>query len=161
MSASSRKSSGFTLIEMLVTVVILVILLTIGVTSFRGIILNQRIKSASFDLFSALEQTRSEAIKRNASVTLKAGAASDGAWVTGWRLLDASSNILRSWSATSNVTITEAGGATTVTFARDGHLTTAAPKLEISPETSLNGVTSRCIQVSLNGRPSTQKGSCP
>jgi type IV fimbrial biogenesis protein FimT len=153
---------------MLVTMAIAGILLVIAVPSFRQLILNQGIKTASFDLFSALEYTRSEAIKRPADVVLLCAGnttANNGAWATGWRLgvTDCSSNPLRSWTTASKLAITEkAGGATSITFAKDGHMTApaTAPKLQIDPATSLAGVTSRCVQVDLVGRPRTQIGAC-
>jgi type IV fimbrial biogenesis protein FimT len=157
-----RGSGGFTLIEMLVTVTILGVLLAIAAPALQQLILNQGVKTASFDLYSALEYARSEAIKRNGSITLKAGAVTDGAWTTGWRVNDSASNSLRSWSPASGLAITEkVGSATAVTFAKDGHLTTAAPKLQVDPTPSLNGVTSRCVQVDLVGRPKALLGACP
>src|ERR1051325_11253135 len=98
MTTLARPSAGFTLIEMVITVTLLGVLLAIAVPSFQQLILNQGVKSAAFDAFSALEYARSEAIKRpGETVTLKAGATSDGAWSTGWRLLNGAGTILRSW----------------------------------------------------------------
>jgi len=155
-------TDGFTLVEMLVTLTTLGVLMAIAAPSFEQLILNQGIKTASFDLYSALEYARSEAIKRNGSITLKAGAVTDGAWTTGWRVNDSSSNALRSWSPASRLAITEkAVGATSITFAKDGHLTTAAPKLQVDPTTSWSGVTSRCVQVDLIGRAKALLGACP
>src|SRR5438128_1717675 len=96
-----RGTAGFTLIEMVITLTIVAILLSLAVPSFQQLILNQGIKAASFDLYSALEYARSEAIKRNANITLKAGAVTDGAWTTGWRVNDPSNNSLRSWTPAS------------------------------------------------------------
>src|SRR5690348_9314619 len=153
MKAFSRHGMGFTLVEMLVTLSVLGVLLTLAAPSFRQLILNQGIKSASYDLFSALQYARSEAVKRNGSISLRAGASADGAWTTGWRVVDASSNLLRSWSVASNLAIVEKANsnATVITFARDGHVTLPAlkPKVQIDPTTSTSGVTTRCIQVDL------------
>ena len=164
MRFATRTQTGFTLIEMIITLTIVGVLLTLAVPSFRQVMLNQGIRTASFDLYSALEYARSEAIKRGANVNVRAGdtTANDGSWSKGWRVRDASNNLLRSWTAASTVTIAEAGSATTVTFARDGHLTTGtAPKWQINPTTSMNGIDLRCIQVDLVGRPRTQMGACP
>ena len=163
MKAPIRTSAGFTLIEMLVTLTLIGVLLTIAVPSFRQLILNQGIKTASYDMFSALQFARSEAIKQNGNVSLRAGVATDGAWTTGWRVVDSSSNLLRSWTVASNLAITEeAGNATVITFARDGHVSapTALPKLQFDPTTTLSGVTTRCVGVDLIGRPRTQLGAC-
>ena len=162
--AQRNKSRGFTLVEMMVTVVVMVVLLGVAVPSFRQMIANQRVKTASFDLYSALSYARSEAIKRNATVTVRAGESVDGAWSTGWRIEDATSNLLRSWGAISSLTVsnTATGNATVLTFNSDGRLTTAAaPKLQIEPSTAVTGVSSRCVQISLSGRPTAQTGSCP
>jgi len=131
---------------MVVTVTMVGILLAIAAPSYEQLILTQGIKAASFDMYSALEYARSEAIKRNGSITLKAGAVTDGGWATGWRVDDNTSNSLRSWTPASRLVITEqAGDVTSITFAKDGHLTTAAPKLQIDPTTSSSGIArSKC-----------------
>ena len=118
-----RRAGGFTLIELVITVTLLGVLLSIAVPGMRQLTLNQGVKSAAFDLFSALEYARSEAIKRpSETVTLKAGANSDGAWSTGWRLLDGSGTKLRSWSVASNISVSDKNSLTQVTFAKDGHV---------------------------------------
>jgi Tfp pilus assembly protein FimT len=121
------------------------------------------VKSAAFDLYSALEYARSEAIKRPGEVvTLKAGAASDGAWSTGWRLLNGAGTKLKSWTVAANITVTDTNTTplTQVTFAKDGHLTDS-PKLEVKSATTYASVDARCIKVDLIGRASTKMGTCP
>jgi type IV fimbrial biogenesis protein FimT len=165
MRPPKRTLRGFTLIEMMIVLAVIGALLAIAVSSFRPVILNQGIKSAAFDLYSALQYARSEAIKTNGSVTLCAGdsTANNTQWTKGWRLDTTSAcnsaTPLRSWTAASSVVV--ASTATPVTFAKDGHLTSATPKVQIDPVASLNGVTSRCVQVDLSGRPRTQLGACP
>jgi len=159
-----QASAGFTLVELAVTVTLLAVLLSIAVPGLRQLTLNQGVKSAAFDVFSALEYARSEAIKRpGETVTLKAGASSDGAWSTGWRLLDGSGTKLRSWTVASNITVADKNGTplTQVTFTKDGHVSGAtAPKLEVKPTASVSGVDARCVEVDLIGRPRSKMGSC-
>src|SRR5689334_8652619 len=100
MHARRHSLRGFTLIELLVAIAVLVIGLGLGVPAFKQTIAAQRVKNASFDLFSALNYARSEAVKRNTSISLKAGASTDGAWTTGWRVVSGSTS-LRSWGSTS------------------------------------------------------------
>jgi type IV fimbrial biogenesis protein FimT len=154
-----RRHAGFTLVELVVTVALLGVLLSVAAPGLHQLTLNQGVKSAEFDLFSALEYARSEAIKRpGETVTLKAGASSDGSWSTGWRLL-ASGTKLRSWTVATNVTVADKNSLTQVTFGKDGHVT-AAPVLEVKPTTSVAGVDARCVQVDLIGRPSSKMGTC-
>lgn len=169
MKAVHSGHSGFTALELAVTVAIVAILIIIAVPSYQQLIANQGVKNASFDLFSALTYTRSEAIKRPTdTVVLCAGnsTSNDGAWATGWRLVvgPCSSNPLRTWTPASNLTISDkAGGATSITFGRDGHLSlpTTAPKIQVDPAVTLAGVTPRCIQIDLVGFPRTSSGACP
>ena len=169
MRAPIRTCAGFTALEMLITMLVLAVILVIAVPSFQQMIRNQGIKTASFDLFSALEYTRSEAIKRPGNiVTLCAGdsTANDGAWAKGWRLVisPCSSDPLRTWTTASSLIISDkAGGATSITFGKDGHVMSpaTAPKLQMDPAVSPAGVSSRCVQISLAGRPNTLVGACP
>ena len=155
-----RRAGGFTLIELVITVTLLGVLLSIAVPGMRQLTLNQGVKSAAFDLFSALEYARSEAIKRpSETVTLKAGANSDGAWSTGWRLLDGSGTKLRSWSVASNISVSDKNSLTQVTFAKDGHVA-SSPMLTVKSSATVSGVEPRCIQVDLIGRPNSKTGNC-
>lgn len=60
-----HSAQGVTLIELMVTVAVLAIVLGIGVPSFRGLILQQRISSSANEVLVGLASTRSEAIRRN------------------------------------------------------------------------------------------------
>ena len=67
------RQGGFTLIELMFTVVVMAVLLAIGVPNFRDFLRNSRMAAQGNDLLSALNLTRSEAVKRRAPVTLCAG----------------------------------------------------------------------------------------
>jgi type IV fimbrial biogenesis protein FimT len=81
---------GFTLVELMVTIIVLAILLGIAVPSFRDASLSSRLAAYSNDLVASAHLARSEAIKRNAPVTLCASedgatcAADDTDWIVGW-----------------------------------------------------------------------------
>ena len=85
-------ASGFTLIELLVTITIAAILLSIAVPSFRDAALGSRLSNIANDLNASVQLARSEAIKRNAPVTLCTstdGLACDVSddWEQGWIVL--------------------------------------------------------------------------
>ena len=69
-----RVLSGFTLIELMVTVAVASILAVVAVPAMAGLINANRINSASDNLTAALQLARSEAIRRGTSVTVCASA---------------------------------------------------------------------------------------
>ena len=59
---------GVTLVELLITLSIAALLVTVGIPSFRDIIANNRLATASNDLLFGLNLAKSEAIRRNQSM---------------------------------------------------------------------------------------------
>ena len=93
----TRKQSGLTLIELIVTLTLAIILSTLGVQSFEHLVGQSRADSSIYSLRTALALARSEAVSRNASVVLCrrvdtfqrcAGASARGRvdWSLGWLL---------------------------------------------------------------------------
>jgi prepilin-type N-terminal cleavage/methylation domain-containing protein len=66
----SRRQSGFTLWELLVTMVVAGILVAVGVPSFRDAQRNSALTAAANDLITGLLAARAEAVKRQVPVTL-------------------------------------------------------------------------------------------
>ncbi|MCH8537167.1 MAG: GspH/FimT family pseudopilin [Alkalimonas sp.] len=64
----SNRTRGFTLIELMVTVAVLVIVLTVAVPSFTNLINGNRLTSQANELLSAMTLARSEAIRLNRNV---------------------------------------------------------------------------------------------
>lgn len=81
---------GFTLIELIVTLVVASILLTMAVPGFTALIKNNRMTAQVNGLVVSLNLARSEAVKRGVSVTVcKRNSAGDdcnnaGDWQDGW-----------------------------------------------------------------------------
>lgn len=63
-----RHSTGFSLIEMMVVVVILGVIASLAAPSFSQWITNRRIRTAAESVLSGLQMARAEAVRRNASV---------------------------------------------------------------------------------------------
>jgi type IV fimbrial biogenesis protein FimT len=64
------KSQGFTLTELIITVAIAAIVLTIGVPSFQQTVRNNQATSQMNDLIGSLNLARSEAVKRGRRVVV-------------------------------------------------------------------------------------------
>ena len=83
------RSSGFTLVELMITVVIVAVLLSVVVPGVENIQNRNRMDTAAHALFTSLMFTRSEAIKRNSPVVMckssDASSCTDAAeWHHGW-----------------------------------------------------------------------------
>lgn len=105
-SRDSVRARGFTLIELMITIAVLVITLTLAVPSFRNIIQNNRSTALANELSSAINLGRSEAIKRGQEVRvcprnpLGTGCTGND-WTVGWlvRETGAGGAVLRVWDA--------------------------------------------------------------
>jgi type IV fimbrial biogenesis protein FimT len=77
----AMQSRGFTLIELVVTLVVLMTVSMLAIPAFQSSIGNSQIRTVTESIKSGLQQARTEAIKRNARVrfTLQ----SNGAWQIG------------------------------------------------------------------------------
>lgn len=90
MDMLASGSRGFTLIELMVTLVIAAILLTIGIPSFRDLMIRSRLSGQVQEFYGAISFARSEAIKRGNYVTIckSADGSSCGGntvnWSNGW-----------------------------------------------------------------------------
>jgi type IV fimbrial biogenesis protein FimT len=65
-----KKNSGFTLIELMITLFIVGVLLAVGVPSMRTFMQNSQLIASTNELLSALHVARSEALKLNRKVTI-------------------------------------------------------------------------------------------
>lgn len=76
------RKRGFSLSELLTTLAIALIVLGIGVPSFRALLDRQRMTTAVNDLFTSMRLARSEAIQRGCRVDLVPADGRD--WASGW-----------------------------------------------------------------------------
>lgn len=158
-----RTSRGFTLPELLIVVTVMGVMLAIGIPSFTSFIRSQRIKTASFDVFSTLVFARSEAITRNTTVTITP---TSGSWSNGWKVtyVDATNTtqLLRTQDPLPSITVTgKASGPapTTVEYRGSGRLnTTATPYFQLSATGETTAI--RCITVDPSGRPNSKASAC-
>ncbi|MDZ7790740.1 MAG: GspH/FimT family pseudopilin [Xanthomonadales bacterium] len=88
-----NRIQGFTVIELMITMAVLVILLAVAVPSFRAVIQSNRVTASTNQLLTALNFARSEAVKRGQVVSLcmadtssppkcQTGGGDD--WANGW-----------------------------------------------------------------------------
>jgi type IV fimbrial biogenesis protein FimT len=164
---SRLPERGFTLIELLVTMAIAVILLGIAVPSFVSFINSQRLRGASYDLVSDLLASRSEAIRRNGTVTITPVALDSSAWKNGWT---ATAGAAATTVATRTglpdailFAVTDADGAAlnTLTLGGDGRISGASTPVQIQiKNNALTQSSWSCVRLDATGRASAKKGQC-
>lgn len=153
---------GFTLIELMVTIAVAAILLSIAVPNFQMFVMNNRMASQANDLITALSLARSEAVKRAANVTVCAssdGATCTGSWGDGWIVRDAAGTPIRVQQALSGASTLSGGAdvASAITFTASGSTTiptsatTASTTLTLCPPAPAV-VQGRAIQIERTGR---------
>ena len=84
----NSKLKGFTLVEIMVTLVVLAIVAVLAVPNFRNFVQSNNINASANNLMGSLSLARSEAIKRNMPVTICASSSQTGCtgvdWNNGW-----------------------------------------------------------------------------
>lgn len=79
---------GFTLLELLISLTVLSILLLVGLPNFTQMLQNTRLQTATDELFTSVQLTRTSAITRNQRVTMR----NMGSWEQGWEIFADTNN---------------------------------------------------------------------
>lgn len=180
---SYARGRGFTLVELMITLAVAAILLTMAVPSFRTTIQNNRLITEANDFVTALHLARSEAIKRRARVTLcksadGAACTATGGWEQGWiAYVDSNNNgsrdaieeILRVHGAADG-SITFRGNAgvanNSISYLASGMTSLPDPGVLVLCDTRGIGDFARSVQIAIAGRVSARSataagaGSC-
>jgi len=149
-------------VEMIMTVAVGAILLTIGIPSFRYVTNSNRIAAEINGLVGDLQFARSEAIKEGVPVSVcisSNGTACAGGgivtWQSGWIVISSAANtgVLRvqaPFSSTDTFVANNAAG--TITFNRDGYANGIATGTLIELHDSTNNHNwTRCLAITLSG----------
>ncbi|MBB3047506.1 type IV fimbrial biogenesis protein FimT [Litorivivens lipolytica] len=155
MLALNRKQGGYTLLEILITLAVVAIVASLAVPSFQNMIATQRVRSAANDLVATLNFARSEAVKRNATVTITPAA---GGWTDGWTTASGGTT-LRVQDGYEGITLTGDPASTPLSYGGDGRRNGSDVEIEIEPPSG-SGAPSYCIEMSATGKPSSKSGSC-
>ncbi len=165
-----RRSRGFTLIELMVTIAVLAIALAVTVPSFREFVRRNHLAAATNNVASALALARSEAVKRATRVTV----APSSNWTSGWQVFvddpvtgtvgvyDAGETLLRvyepSGSSSAAISLDDSSGGY-VSYLPTGVSDVNGSAGSGDFEVCIEG-TSRVISIINTGRVSTAPGTC-
>jgi len=154
------RESGFTIIELMVTLAVAVIVLTIAVPSFTAFVSGNRISSQANQFVAAMNFARSEAIKRKVNIDVAAtdsGTATDE-WGAGWTVTINGGATLKAFPPLEgSSTLNSNGGVDTFQYQPNGNVT-ATDTLELCDDRT--GETGRQITVTNTGRVVTANLAC-
>ncbi|MGH8027964.1 MAG: GspH/FimT family pseudopilin [Pseudoxanthomonas sp.] len=165
---SRRQITGYTLLELMVTVAIAAILLGIALPSFQSSLRSNRVATATNEALASLALARSEAIRntRGAGVCASANGSSCGAdWNSGWLVwsdtdgdgaIDPGETIVRYSQGKASVTMT--GTAATLTFDRRGRASGGMQTISIAPADAT--APARCITIGVTGQTRIAQAAC-
>jgi type IV fimbrial biogenesis protein FimT len=174
--ARPARFAGFTLLELMTTLGISALLLAIAVPAFRNMTVGSQLTSQVNDLVSALNVARSEAIKRNVTIsfcrtnqaTATACSTSTGDWAN-WIVATSTGTVIRRGTVADyggTIVVQSTLDTDTVTFSSDGLARTAGSLvtsrvIKVST-TKLSRDNLRCITVGTGSRISTttKTGTC-
>lgn len=176
-----KKSNGFTLIELMLTLAIAVILLTVAVPSFQQSIRNNRTTTQANEVFTAFSMARMKAIEQGETVTVcsssdQASCSGSTDWKTGWiAFTDEDGDqtrdgtdcgaaltddcLLRVWGALKSDAVLT-GSASFIELIADGRAN-AALTITLKASSSCGTNEQRTISVASTGRASVVKEDCP
>jgi type IV fimbrial biogenesis protein FimT len=125
---------------------------SLAAPTFSDFVVRQSIRNASFELMSDLTFARSEAVKRNTTVTIS----KTGTWSDGWKVA-AGDTILRLHPTLSaNITIAMANPS--VSFLLNGRA--SGPTGFTIDALGRATITPHCVSVDPSGRPQSIEGRC-
>lgn len=173
--ATGAKAAGFSFIELLVTLALIGVVMTLAVPNFRAFLLNNRITAQTNDFVLALNYAKSEAVKRNLTVTVcsrqdDTTCAGNTTWDAGWLVFvdldadgvrDAGEDVLQVRAALEGDNTLRAGARQRVTFNSSGFSPGFNDTFRLCD--ARGTANARSIVVSLQGRITSQAGAtaCP
>lgn len=162
--------SGFTLIELMVTIAVLAVLASLAFPSMQSVIESNRLTTQANSLLTAFQLARSEAVKLNRNVRICARDSSDpldcgNSWTDGWSVtfLDDGGNrqVAQLWPQLSGDS-TIASTQDIIEFRADGSIDPSdipANGLFLESVGCLSG-NSRRLRLSASGGAFAEKDSC-
>lgn len=151
------RSQGFTLVEMMVTVAVAAILISIAMPSLNQIADSNALKATTRDLVSTINTARSQSISTRTDVLVEPAT---GGWDDGWSITynNAAAETSQDYTPREGVTVSRVGTNGAMTFLSRGGLSGGAATLTVCHQELDNG---RTISVSFLGKVTTAvKGDC-
>lgn len=150
----NNPSRGFTLLELMVTIAMVLILAAIAVPGVSSMVQSNAVSSYANMISTSLMLAKSEASKRSDVVNF----VPETNWNNGWSVTDSAGTLIRRFDGIPTA-YTVSASVTSVGFRNDGSITTsAAYTVKLQPATSCTADLVREIKVTLTGTISVSSG---
>jgi type IV fimbrial biogenesis protein FimT len=160
-----QRQTGFTLVELMITLAVGIIILSIGIPAFNTLMAGNRATGYANDLVGALRLARSEAVKRGEGVTICASNAGNDAcsasnWQNGWlvftdpdndRAITEGDTLIRVWQSMEGGAAFSETTPETIRFLPSGELSGDVNDIEFKLN-RCSGKQARTISISRMGR---------
>lgn len=150
------RSQGFTLVEMMVTVAVAAILISIAMPSLNQIADSNALKATTRDLVSTINTARSQSISTRTDILVEPA---DGGWGDGWSITydNAAAETSQDYLPRDDVTVSRVGSNGAMTFLSRGGLQGGSATFSVCHANLEKG---RTISVTFLGKVSTAVGDC-
>ena len=142
---STAYQKGFTILELMIVVTIAAILGALAMPEIGYTLQTNKLKTSASDMHLSLLLARSEAIKRNASVTVSQVG-------NGWEVKSGTTLLRKYDELPASVSIACNGTCpSTITYGRTGRATPSGTEFRFYM--SGENVPARCVMININGKP--------
>ncbi len=162
------RESGFTIVELMVTLAVAAVLMGFAIPAFNDFVRQRTMTSRINDFVMAVTYARSEATRLGGNVRVQArGGDSDNEWGLGYDVMDAGGNVLRSFDPMDDATLDAVGAGWhnrfALVFNARGVLTPqpAGPGAIRLCHDDAGVNPGRVVNLGVIGRPDVEEFDCP
>lgn len=147
---------GFTLVELMVSLAVLGVLMSVSAPAMRPLVASVQIRTVGFDLIGDLTLARSEALKRGAQVVVSPSAAG---WAGGWTVNVGGNTDILSQRNRLGLAVSVNPAPSSITFDASGRVANASTTVRIGLADTY--AHRRCVSIDPTGRPKSMSFACP